>query len=545
MELVNKHYNITKEVIEQLPIPFDDFYKDILPPNLEEFKPFYHPCGREHYRLLAYLSTLFNNSTIIEIGTQTGLSAIALSYNSTNTIHTFDIETKICSQLELRKNINFHTDNLFDREVFMKWAPTILLCPFIFIDVDPHNGTMELEFIKLLQEIGYYGFVVWDDIWYFKEMRNNFWYNIADKIKYDFSLVGHWSGTGITTFNPEITFNKNDNSRWTLVTAYFDLTRFDDATTEIRERNDLHYMSNARSTMALPYNLIVYCERTHLELLREMRPPYLRDRVFYRVVDFDNLYFRKYRNSIENKDSDCNFSKYRELLKKNRNGNPYYVENRNTPSYYLLCMARYIMMKETIETNPFSSSHFSWINVCIERMGYSNLVHLDEALSLYRDKFSTCYIDYIPESTVSNTEEYYKWGRCGMCSGFFTGNGHYMWLVSNLIENQFIEYIYKGYGHADEQLYSPVYFKNPELFEHYYGDYREMITNYAWIYESPRAPIVNFIRNSFDSRNYVKCFEACRILWESYCRGKCPLSLDEKLWLSYYFMFSQKECLGV
>ena len=35
-------------------------------------------------------------------------------------------------------------------------------------------------------------------------------------------------------------------------------------------------------------------------------------------------------------------------------------------------------------------------------------------------------------------------------------------------------------GHADEQLFSIVYFKNPELFEFYYGDYTEMIVNHIF-----------------------------------------------------------------
>jgi hypothetical protein len=540
---MSTHYNITQEVINALPVPFDEFYRGRLPPDLEEYKSFYEPCGREHYRLLTYLSTLVNSSTIIEIGTHKGLSAIALSYNSTNTIHTFDTEKKVVPAMDKISNIYYHPDNLFDRAKFMTWAPIILLCPFIVVSVDTHNGTMEIGFMKLLEEIGYSGFVVWDGIWQSKGMRNEFWYHVSDKMKYDLTLVGHLSGTGVTTFNPNITFEKNDNTRWTLVTAYFDLTQFDDATREIKERDDAHYMSNARSTMALPYNLVVYCEEKHLDALREMRPPYLRDRVLYKVVDFDNLYFRKERNSMENKDMDNVFSNYREIIKNNRAGNPYYVENRNTPSYYLLCMARYIIMKETIETNPFGSTHFCWINVCIERMGYINLVHLDEALGLYRDKFSSCYIDYIPEGLVNDTEEYFKWGRCGMCSGFFTGNAHYMWTVSNLIENKFIEYVHKGYGHSDEQLYSPVYFKNPELFEHYYGDYQQMITNYAWIYEAPTPPILNFIRNSFACHNFVKCYEACRIVWESYCRDKCLLSLNDKISLCYYYMLSEKECL--
>lgn len=510
--------------------------------NNHDFDEFYQPPGKQHYRLLAYLSSLFSNSEIFDIGTHRGSSAMALAYNPTNTIHTFDIQQNYDWHMRTFENIHFHMDNLFDREVFLRWAPTILACPFLFVDVDPHNGKMESDLFALLQEINYQGFVVWDDIYYFPEMRNQFWYNVPDNVKYDLTLLGHWSGTGVTTFHPTLQFPKADNRDWTLVTAYIDLTKYSDATPDIVARNDAYYLSHAVSTMSLPYNLIVYCEESHLERLRSLRPAYLQDRVVYRLISFDDLYFKKGHESTENKDKEGGtFATYREQIRKQRQGNPHYVNNRNTPSYYLFCMARYIMMKETVDRNPFASTHFGWINLCIERMGYTNLVHLDEALSLHRDKFSTCYIDYLPPEMIADLPTYFQWGRCTMCSGFFTGNAPYMWQVADLIENQFLEYLQQGYGHADEQLYSPVYFKHPDLFEHYYGDYKQMITNYAHVYEAPSAPIYHFIRNSFDRGNYAKCYEACQYVWNSFCLNKVDLSFNDRMWLSYYYLMSRKE----
>ena len=192
------------------------------------------------------------------------------------------------------------------------------------------------------------------------------------------------------------------------------------------------------------------------------------------------------------------------------------------------------MLKETIETNPFNSTHFCWINFCIERMGYTNLIRLDEALSVKRDKFSTCYIDYVPYEVTLNLPEYFRYGgRCSMCSGFFTGNKEYMYKVCSLISNKFLEFLNEGYGHADEQLFSPVYFENPDLFEHYYGDYQQMITNYRYIYESPEPPIYNFIKNSFKQKNYRKCLEACNFVMDSYYLNKCSLNkeyLEKLVW---------------
>jgi hypothetical protein len=48
-------------------------------------------------------------------------------------------------------------------------------------------------------------------------------------------------------------------------------------------------------------------------------------------------------------------------------------------------MTRYTMLREVIDKNYFKSTHFCWINFCIERMGISNVYHLNDALSVYRN----------------------------------------------------------------------------------------------------------------------------------------------------------------
>jgi predicted O-methyltransferase YrrM len=84
-------YKISKSDLEN--INYIDNYKDIVV-NETEIEFYSHP-GKEHYKLLSYFSTLFNNSNIIDIGTHLGHSALALSYNKSNTIYSFDIVDKV------------------------------------------------------------------------------------------------------------------------------------------------------------------------------------------------------------------------------------------------------------------------------------------------------------------------------------------------------------------------------------------------------------------------------------------------------------------
>jgi hypothetical protein len=253
--------------------------------------------------------------------------------------------------------------------------------------------------------------------------------------------------------------------------------------------------------------MVIYCEEDTLPKIKAIRPERLHSRTKFITSKFDDFTIGKF-----------NFRTYRNIIIKNREENPYQFDNRNTASYYLFCISRYIMLKKTMEENPFASSHFAWINICIERMGYKNLIHLDETLTNLRDKFSTCYIDFVSESLVRNVSEYYRFGRCSMCSGFFTGNKDYFTKFCNKLLDKFVEFTDLGYGHADEQLFSAVYFDNPEIFDFYYGDYFQMITNYVHVYENPEITIKLLINKSFSNKMFNISLDSCRFLWKSYIK---------------------------
>ena len=85
-------------------------------------------AGREHYRLLAYISLNLNNANIVELGTHVGTSSTALSINSTNNIRTYDVRDLyfISPQPE---NVIRVIGNIFD----LKEAQYLLNADFIFL----------------------------------------------------------------------------------------------------------------------------------------------------------------------------------------------------------------------------------------------------------------------------------------------------------------------------------------------------------------------------------------------------------------------------
>lgn len=164
------------------------------------------PPGKEHYRLLSYLSTQFDNLNILDIGTARGHSALSLSYNKTNTVHSFDItEFVVNKSIQTLPNVRYYSDNLWDAEAAAKHIDLIKSSPLIFLDVDPHEGHMELAFYQFLKNIGYQGLMICDDIHHFEGMRR-FWSQIPIDEKYDISRYGHWSGTGLIRFSTNTMF---------------------------------------------------------------------------------------------------------------------------------------------------------------------------------------------------------------------------------------------------------------------------------------------------------------------------------------------------
>lgn len=159
--------------------------------NEEEYRNYYlgNP-GQEHYKLLAYYSTQFNDSILLDIGTYKGCSALALAHNPTNQVKSFDIRFGLRNISDYPDNIEFIVDNIINKE----YESLILSSKFIILDTD-HLGEFEHEFYKHLKTIGYKGILLLDDIKLNAPMME-FWDSITDE-KHDISNIGHHSGTGL------------------------------------------------------------------------------------------------------------------------------------------------------------------------------------------------------------------------------------------------------------------------------------------------------------------------------------------------------------
>lgn len=191
-EILRRILDVTAEELNQIDF---SFYKEHTA-KLSNYPGYlYMPAGREHYRLLAYISSLFNNNLLIDVGTFQGFSALAMGYNKSNRVLSYDIaRTKevdlIIENKALAQNIEFRMNGISE-------DAGILRSPFIILDVD-HGGRFEVAFINMLIGNKWHGLMLMDDI-RIVPILTAIW-NRMPLEKYDLTDKGHWSGTGLVVF---------------------------------------------------------------------------------------------------------------------------------------------------------------------------------------------------------------------------------------------------------------------------------------------------------------------------------------------------------
>lgn len=147
--------------------------------------------GKEHYKLLAWLASQFDNVKLAEVGTLDGCGALALAFNPKNKVTTYDVRFyDDCTGFPknvTRKLVGGNYDFMVD----------VVKCPVIFYDTN-HDGILEREFITELKKRNYKGVVIFDDI-YLNEPMKQFWKEL-DVRKEDWTDIGHHSGSGVAFF---------------------------------------------------------------------------------------------------------------------------------------------------------------------------------------------------------------------------------------------------------------------------------------------------------------------------------------------------------
>lgn len=155
----------------------------------------------EHYRLLAALSQVLRPDLVVEVGTATGLSALAVLHGGAERVVTFDVVPWMTLQRTLLTPDDFgerleqRLGDLADAETFARNVDVLRAARIIFVD-GPKDGVFEPAFLgRLLPVLREHGaLLVLDDIRLLPML--DLWRGL-DLPKLDVTSLGHWSGTGM------------------------------------------------------------------------------------------------------------------------------------------------------------------------------------------------------------------------------------------------------------------------------------------------------------------------------------------------------------
>jgi len=158
----------------------------------------------EHYRLLSAIVQVLEPKTVIEIGTASGASALAmLKFMASGTrLYTFDLVPWRESPGHILTNADFHdgrlvqlTDDITVRDGLMHHIEIVRAAELIFVDA-AKDGVTEVRFLELLAEVSFANraVIVFDDIRLYNMLA--VWRRIASP-KVDLTSFGHFTGTGM------------------------------------------------------------------------------------------------------------------------------------------------------------------------------------------------------------------------------------------------------------------------------------------------------------------------------------------------------------
>ena len=221
-----KTINLSNKNLDSIDLSeFDEYLNEKYRKNHKQAGYGFHDkSGVEQYKLLAYMSTLLNNETILDVGTFEGGSALALSKNKTNNVISIDVKYQVNRDIDLDNILFLEGDILNDEEEIIKidrnfrsgvlnkgYGKELIKQSKLILYDTVHDGVVEKQFHDYLVKSNWSGVCIWDDTKYrwtgaVRQGMVDFWDCIENE-KEDVTKYAHWTGTGMVWYNQDKDIN--------------------------------------------------------------------------------------------------------------------------------------------------------------------------------------------------------------------------------------------------------------------------------------------------------------------------------------------------
>ena len=274
---------------------------------------------------------------------------------------------------------------------------------------------------------------------------------------------------------------------YTIITAWYDVRerenhdKKDDKTNQFFCSMDW-YFDSAKPFFEKPFPMVIFTEPRFKDLILKARPPHLHHQTKFIFRTYEELLYYDL------------FPKYEENHSKNPIHNV--TKEKFTALYKFIVNQKVNFVKEVIETNPFETQKFAWMDMrlhCVYDMDIDETTNVMNQLPINQVRLmQMCYTD-----PVYDRREFYAWTRGKVAAGFFGGYREPLLKFCEFCQDEFLVAMTEETAPTDEMIYSFVISHHPSLFDVYVGEYCDCLKNQLRIRNALHL-VFPFLQYSFD-----------------------------------------------
>lgn len=314
----------------------------------------------------------------------------------------------------------------------------------------------------------------------------------------------------------------------TLVTACFDLSKYNPLSRTVEET-----INGMAILLMSPIYLIVHSDSVFMDTIKKKREENGFSAItFYIEESYEDLWCSTLTSRVKSN---------REIYWSSR-------DERTCAESHLLTCNKFSFVLKAIETNPFDTTRFGWIDMNLKKNDGETHIKICEDYTSNRipyvlsqikdDKFHIQIMGVNDKKFLlpENKKEYYDRYRWVVCGCFFVCGKDIGLKILNRLNDVVTTTTNNGYGHGEEPMYFDVLDEFHNDIIRSFGDYGQILNNF-------QNPVKNlwYIFHNIACRYYSlgyfsECCECCLIVLNSfdnhllemdsnlYCQIKCLLN---------------------
>ena len=309
----------------------------------------------------------------------------------------------------------------------------------------------------------------------------------------------------------------------TLSTACFDLSPYYSGSRKL----DIT-IQNMAELLATPCYLVIYADSVCMPLIKEKRNSYGLHNIT-KYVDIELNELNKYE--------------YISVVKSNRE--KYYPtkDERACAEGHIVQISKVDFVLKTMETNPFQTTKFGWIDANLGPSRMSKICeNYENNMLLYilnniTDKFhiqilNVCDKKYKESTNKHRMYDKYRWIACGC---LFTMSEEIGKKIIARLNEISIQAIVDGYGHGEESTFLEILDEFYDDIERSYGDYYNILNNFIRPTKGLRYIYKSIIKRYEKKGYHRESYDCCKIILKEF--DEYNLKMDYDMYFSILYAY--------